>query len=727
MGFEQLTLEPEYRSFEDDIIKDFYIPVLNKSIHYKRAVGYFSSSALIEVTKGISGLINNKGKIQIIASPQLSREDIVAIEQGYEKREDVITNNIVTNLDLSTEDTFEKKRLNLLAWLISNNVLDIRIAFIESTRGIGIYHEKMGIVEDTRGNKIVFSGSMNETKSALSYNYESFDVFCTWKDEKKRIASKESAFDKLWNNTVNQVTTIEFPKVAKERLESYIFEEPDFDLDNKELITIKEAQIEYDNYLGPKLPQINDFELRPYQQEAIEEWKKNNYTGIFDMATGTGKTITALGAATELFENNNRRLALVIVCPYQHLVEQWVEDIQFFDMRPIIGYSTSKQRDWRSRLRDSIDAFNYGINDHFCFVTTNATFSTERIQRRLQRIKGDFLLIIDEAHNFGARNFVKALLDNATYRLALSATIDRHNDEEGTNLLYEYFGKKCIEYTLRDAIDNNMLTPYEYYPIPVHLTEGELEIYRRLTYEISKRIIKDQHGKIRFKDSAKYYLIQRARVIAGAKNKLTALRDEIKQDKDSANILVYCGATTINDTDYEEGSPTVEEVRQIDAVISILGNELNMNVAKFTSEEDSIERENLRERFAKNENLQALIAIRCLDEGVNIPSIQKAYILASSTNPKEYIQRRGRVLRKFEGKEKAIIYDFITLPVPLEEISLLTEKEIMSYRGLINREVIRMKDFVEISENPFEADSLIFDLKRTFNLREGVSDNEQFV
>src|SRR5699024_9680665 len=323
--------------------------------------------------------------------------------------------------------------------------------------------------------------------------------------------------------------------------------------------------------------------------------------GIFDMATGTGKTITGLAAATELFENSNRRLAIVIVCPYQHLVEQWVEDIKLFDMKPIIGYSASKQKKWRENLRTSINSYNYELINHFCFVTTNATFSTKRIHESLAGIKGNLLLVIDEAHNFGARHYAKHLLSNANYRLALSATIERHNDEEGTDILYDYFGKKSIEYTLKDAIDNDMLTPYEYYPIPVYLEEDELEEYKKLTYEISKRISKDKSGKVTFNESAKRFLIERARVIAGARNKLEALKNEMETKKDEDNILVYCGAATVNDQGYIEGEPVESEMRQIDAVTKILGNELGMYVGQFTSKENSAERDALTKRFANNE------------------------------------------------------------------------------------------------------------------------------
>jgi len=730
VNFKQLDISHEYRSFQDDIINDFYIPVLKNATVYKRAVGYFSSSALFEVSKGIGNFIKNDGKIKIIASPQLSKEDVKAINKGYENRDNIIEQSILSSLDYEPDNYFEKERLNLLAHLVADGTLDLKIAFIEAKNGIGIYHEKVGILEDDSANKIVFSGSLNETKTALSYNYESIDVFCSWKGDGERISSKERAFDNLWKNEELKVKTIKFPEVAKEKLMTYKYKEPNLEIDKEEyqqqnnISIIKEGKIKEK---GPRLPEVNNFKLRDYQNEAIENWVEDDYQGIFSMATGTGKTITALGAATRLFNDNNKQLAIIIVCPYQHLVEQWVEDIKFFGMDPIIGYSASEQRNWRRILRRNVDNYNYEITDHFCFVTTNATFGSKYVQDRLKRLQKNFLIIIDEAHNFGAEHLSKSLLTNAKYRLALSATIERHMDEEGTQKLFSYFNTVSFEYSLEEAIRNGMLTPYEYYPIPVHLTDNELEEYKRLTHEISKRLYKDKLGKVKFRDSAKYFLIQRARLVAGAQNKIKALEKAITKSTGEDNILVYCGATTINDTDYSEGNPEEEEIRQIDVVTDLLGNKLGMHVAQFTSRESMKEREVLIDRLANNEKLQALIAIRCLDEGVDIPSIKTAYILASSTNPKEYIQRRGRVLRKHKDKTKAVIYDFITLPAPIEQMNTLTDDEIDSYKGLIHREVLRMQDFVSLSMNPSAADFLIFDLEKHFNLWEGGAEIESIV
>jgi superfamily II DNA or RNA helicase len=211
-------------------------------------------------------------------------------------------------------------------------------------------------------------------------------------------------------------------------------------------------------------------------------------------------------------------------------------------------------------------------------------------------------------------------------------------------------------------------------------------------------------------------LIKRARLVAAASEKIIRLREQIAPYVKDSHILVYCGATTMKDVDYKDNQPPVDDMRQIDITTDLLGNELGMRVSKFTSEESAEERDVIKKEFADAKHLQALIAIRCLDEGVNIPSIKTAFILASSTNPKEYVQRRGRVLRTYKGKDFARIYDFITLPIPIDSLSSYSEEIVNSVKSLAVREMVRMKDFASISENPSEADSLIAEIVEAYDI-----------
>lgn len=727
MSFLTLNLKREYRSFKDNIVRKFYLPVLKNSVIYKRAVGFFSSSALAEVSLGISGLIENGGKIQLIASPKLSEEDINAINLGYKIRNEVIEQNLLSQLN-SPRDYFESERLNMLAHLIIEGKLDIKIAILNSNNQLGIYHEKLGIVKDNNENTIVFSGSLNETANGMLVNYESIDVFTSWNDI-DRVEDKEKAFSEIWNNNAEGLEVLEFPKIKRAILEQYKREKIDLICESDECnFSVDQQQKEM-----PKIPV--SIKLYDYQLQAINNWKENNYRGIFDMATGTGKTYTGIAAVIDLYNYLNGRLAIVIVCPYTHLVEQWVEDLNVFNIKPIIAYSESTDKNYKNEIKDSVIDYNLGVIEYFCLITTNATFRSEFVQNRLEKIKGNAVLIVDEAHNFGASSLQRCLLENFNYRLALSATLERHNDDNGTYALYKYFGDKCIEYSLERAIREEKLTPYYYFPVKVYLDEYELEKYKSISKEIGKNIINLKNGKKQLNEKAKMLLIKRARLVAGAKNKVYVLESVMEKYKDDNYILVYCGATNItenNDRLFDEDD--IEEFRQIDCITRLLGSKLNMKVSQFTSKENNIERSIIKDKFANGDDLQALVAIKCLDEGVNIPKIKTAFILASTTNPKEYIQRRGRVLRKAKDKKYAEIYDFITLPRNLSSVKGYSEQEIISDKSLVINEVKRMIEFSSLSLNPYESDMILEEIKDAYDIDiyslqkenlEGVYDEEK--
>ncbi|WP_339295641.1 DEAD/DEAH box helicase family protein [Paenibacillus sp. FSL W7-1279] len=721
MSLQDIEIKREYRSLIDNVTKDFFIPLLDQAVSYKRAVGFFSSSALVEISKGISALAQRGGSILLVASPYLTEEDVEAIRKGYELRDNIIKEAVVRELKEAT-DMYEQGRLNLLANLISDKILDIKIAFTEDKRSLGMYHEKMGIISDDFGNRVAFSGSMNESATAMTLNYEAIDVFCSWKGDEDRVSAKEKAFNSIWNDNEPNIRIIDFPNLKDEIINKYKKAIPNYNLDNHEFddkqLLILEKVTKY--RVGPSIPK--NVALHDYQIEAIDEWEKRNYRGIFDMATGTGKTFTGLGALTRLSDKLSNKLAVIIVCPYQHLVEQWVEDIIEFNIKPIIGYSASSQKDWKRRLEDAVRDQKIKVRnkEFFCFICTNATFSSNYVQEQVHKIRGNALLLIDEAHNFGAEYLSELLSEKFAFRLALSATLDRHNDEEGTARLFSYFGDKCIEYSLDRAIEEKKLTRYKYHPIIVTLNENELQKYSELTFEMGKCLIKGKNGKIKLSEKGKILALARARLVAGAEDKISKLEKYIEPYQLDRHLLVYCGATKLLRDNQDNTSVDDEELRQIDVVTDLLGNKLNMRVSQFTSKENVEEREILKKEFADGDNLQVLIAIKCLDEGVNIPKIKVAFILASTTNPKEYIQRRGRVLRLAEGKEYAEIYDFITLPRPLNEVPSLTEEQMKKEIALVKNELCRAGEFTRIAMNMFEAESVLDEIKEAYSINENL-------
>ena len=707
MSFKDIEIKTEYRSGQSNVIGDFYIPVLSQAVKYQRAVGFFSSTALIQIARGISELVSNGGKIQLIVSPRLSKEDIYAIKTGYDKREEIINNAIMREFKEPTS-YFESERLNMLATLIASDRLDIKVAFTEEQNQLGIYHEKMGLLYDSEDNIIAFSGSTNETENAFVSNYEVMDVYCSWQSdfEAKKVEQKEFAFHLLWTNADSEVNIIDFPKVAINKLLTYKRDVIDKSIDNQELLS-KPQQADT---VIPKnvfrIPGSVSFDDHPYQLKAINTWIESDSIGIFDMATGAGKTYTALGALSKLSEKLNDQLGVIILCPYQHLVEQWIEDINKFNVTPLVCYS---KYDWKKKFKMLISDFKLGVIKNFCAIMVNDSYALPYVQEILSTATGNLCLVVDEAHNFGSKKLQLCMLQNIKYRLALSATLERHHDESGTESLYNYFGEKCISFSLDDAIHQGFLTPYYYHPIVVTLDEDELEEYIEITEKIVNILRKNRDEKL--PKSAEMLLIKRARIIAGARNKLQALKTAIEPYKNDNNILVYCGATKVSSNESNDDS---EDIRQIEKVVDILGNQLKMRVSMFTSKEDPQERERIKDSFAEGKMLQALVAIKCLDEGVNIPGIRTAFILASSTNPKEYIQRRGRVLRRAKGKDYAVIYDFITLPRPLDSpVSPSTRNYELT---LFKREKERLDDFVRLCENPSESFKLIDEINEYYQL-----------
>jgi len=706
LAFIDLNIKREYRSLNDDIVKTFYIPILSRSKSYKRAVGFFSSTALVKMTPGLEQLVENGGKIQLIASPRLSKEDIFAIKEGYERRK--VVEKVVLNSLKKPQDKFEEERLNLLANLISDGYLDIKIAYIKNNT-IGMFHEKMGLMEDEDSNKIAFSGSMNESENGFTRNYETIDVFTTWSGDKERVQDKEIAFNKAWLNQDEKIEVYQFESVS-DKLKGEYYKNPLY-LKPKDPLPVKVKETDPEDYLAKKNPKIpKDVTFYDYQEQAIKNWALNGYCGIFDMATGTGKTYTALGAIVHLSKELNGKLGIIIVCPFQHLVEQWVEDIKKFNIYPIIGYSSSRQKKWKEHFKQAIRSFQLGLQDNFCFVTTNQTFRSKYIQDLVSKLNKNLLLVVDEAHNFGASYLSKTLEQNEQipYRLALTATLERYFDEEGTQKLINFFGKKCIKYDLKHAIEEKKLVKYYYYPILVTLTREEYLNYQDLSELIKKEVYSDHNQKVKLTEKGKMLAIKRAQIVAGAKNKVDALIEAMEAYKDKHHILVYCGTSKTN---YEnEYSIDEDEQRQIDYITKKLNEKLNMRVSQFTSRENMKERTKLKKQFEEGEKLQALIAIKCLDEGVNIPSIKVAFILASTSNPKEYIQRRGRVLRLSENKEYAIIFDFVTLPKSVNEIEKDDDEEKLLQCSLVKSELKRIIEFKKLAENEIDSDVIIKDI-----------------
>jgi DNA phosphorothioation system restriction enzyme len=447
----------------------------------------------------------------------------------------------------------------------------------------------------------------------------------------------------------------------------------------------------------PQLP--SSLELRGYQKQAVLNWFKNRGRGTLKMATGSGKTIVALAIATELYQKIGLQV-LVVICPYRHLVTQWAKECEKFNLQPILAFENV--HNWQSQLSGQLYNLGSGDRSFLTVITTNSTFISEGWQSQLKFFPAKTLLVGDEAHNLGSIRLEESLPRQIGLRLALSATPERYFDDDGTEAIFSYFGSILEpEFTLADAIAQKALVRYFYYPILVELTEAESLSYAKLTQRIGWALQKNNN--LLTNENLTSLLMQRSRLIGAASNKLNVLRELMRDRLHTSHTLFYCG------DGYVESKSIYR--RQIEAVTQILGNELGYRVNTYTADTSVIEREKLLNRFEVGE-LQGLVAIRCLDEGIDIPAIQTAVILASTTNPRQFIQRRGRILRPHPGKERATLFDTIVMPPDLDRETWEVE------RNLLRKELKRSIEFADLAENAEEARSKFLVLQERYGLLE---------
>lgn len=457
----------------------------------------------------------------------------------------------------------------------------------------------------------------------------------------------------------------------------------------------KKGNYHYRSNRSPFIPA--NIQLRDYQQQAITSWFKNKGRGTLKMATGSGKTIAALAIATELYQKISLQ-AIIIICPYRHLVSQWSQECQKFNIEAIVAFESVYN--WQSQLSDQLYNIISGNQKLLTVITTNSTFVTEGFQSQLKYFPDKTLIIGDEAHNLGSPRAIESLPRKIGLRLALSATPERYYDDEGTDFIFDYFGPILEpDFTLADAINAKALVRYFYYPILVELTPSESFAYAKLTKKIGWALNKNSDRSSN--DTLTSLLIQRSRLIASAKNKLDALRELMGDRLDTTHTLFYCG-----DARVEYNS---KYVRQIEAVTRILGIELGYRVNTYTAETPLSEREILRDRF-ENGELQGLVSIRCLDEGVDIPAIKHAVILASTGNPRQFIQRRGRILRPHRGKDRATLFDTIVMPPMLDRDTWEVE------RSLLRKELKRFIEFADLADNATDARNILLSLQDRYDL-----------
>lgn len=654
-GLARFDFSTEYRTGDLDPVNGFYRPCLLNATDYRRAVGYFRSSVYLIVGPATVEFARRGGKIRLVCSPSVTAEDMESIEAGYEARIERVATNLEVEIDrmLACENTAYRTRV--LATLISVGALDIRLAL--RPEGYGLYHEKIGIFRDSDGNRVSFLGSANETWNGWHNrgNHEAIEVFCSWREgaEGQRVERHDSYFDRLWAGSVAGVEIVPFPEAARKRLQTVSLEGIEgVDTDGLDDGTCKRAAL-------------------PHQTAAIEAWKRAGSRGVFEHATGSGKTFTALLAVKEHIAKG--RPALILV-PSTLLLEQWATEIRDELPEAILLRAGSGHNRWKQagRLTGLTDPSpEYGPRVILSTMQTAATASF------LAEVNGGphLMLVADEVHQIGSPFNARAMGIETGPRLGLSATPIRYGDPEGTEKIFSYFGPIIPPpISLQDAIQSGRLVEYEYHPHPVHLTAEEADSWKTLTHRIFLEMSKtreDAFGGKPLTDKAKMLLIQRSRIAKKARAKIGLATEVLRAVyRKGDRWLVYC----------EDGQQLAEILDAL-AASGLSAMEYHTGM--------------IGDRAAALAWFRSfggiLVSIKCLDEGVDIPAVDHALILASSQNPRQFIQRRGRVLRSAPDKHIAVIHDAIVVPINLED-----EPDQLS---LLKSEFVRAIEFAESAIN----------------------------
>lgn len=691
MSLRDLDLRYTYSSDIHNLVESFYNPVLENSRFYDRITGYYSPKVFALASRGFAHFLHHQGKIRLLTSVQVDKATFDALKK-YDNQLISAPSEILPTIDINELRTqLEKDYYDIFVHLLHSGRLELRIA--ATTENIGILHQKVGIITDVNGNAISFSGSNNETAFGWTKNIEKFKVFPSWIEATRDYYEDDvKGFSSLWNGMSDSVCVM----TVNETLSRDLFQltQPDVSIEDKIQRLEKEESsvIPLDDNRATADKPMNDnaIIIRPYQQEAIDAWSGSNYHGLFEMATGTGKTITGLAALNSYYKTQGK-LFCVIAVPLKHLVSQWMEDIEKFFPKARIIKVGGDYPTWRDELPRQVRQFYKGKVEQVIVITTYASMGTDDFANILTAYDNDYGLLADEVHNAGTDRILEAV-SIFNYRLGLSATPRNKWTDIDKDELIKAFGGIIYSYPLKDAIKNGVLVPYYYHPMVIYLNDEEAQEYITLSHKISMAMNYNEENKNNNAITA--LLNQRSAIMKNAEEKGHMLEGLIKKLYTSGEykkMLVYC-----------DNQSQIAEAQQI------LDN-LNINSSKITFKESLAERWQLLGDFAIG-FVDALVARKCLDEGVNIPSTRTAVLMASNTDSREYIQRLGRVLRTYQGKDKAIIYDFIVLPPNSEQSS--------KYKHLLRSELERVAFFEENSINTVEIVKFRENIEISYNIQQ---------
>jgi superfamily II DNA or RNA helicase len=656
VSLNDLDLKFKYRSELDNIYHAFFLPCIDNSSRYDRVMGYFTCNSLKMFSRGLEKFVFEEGKVRLIGILMLTTNELNLLGKSEVSISELTQRNLERVINELSE--VSRESLEIIADLLKKDKLEIKIV---STDVDSSFFEEFGLFYDNSYNKILFSGLTYISNCDYRKNFMKINVF-TSLHEVNRIEDAMRDFENLWTNNTGEVMIHNFPNDLKE-----------------EIIEKFGGMTSIIKHISSKV----GISLRDYQEEAVIKLKANDFRGILEMATGTGKTKTSLFASL-YFQTLHDKVFLIVFVPYTHLVFQWEQECKDFGYSEVISCFGLKKT-WLYKLENAITRFNAGVLKKCAVIVLYKSAIKSEFIENIRLLKSGQFIIADECHYFGMKSMINSSFDTVNARLGLSATPQRWWDKKGTDYVLNYFNKVVYSYSLEEAIQNNYLSKYKYFPILVGLNEDEIENYRELSIKIAGLINSDKLDDI---ERTKRLLIKRKLIVSKATQKKEKLEKLLmsRDIKNDTHMLVYCAPTEIIE-------------------ITTMVHEIGYKVSKFDQSIDFEERTKILRDFS-NGKIQVLVAIKCLDEGVDVPSTKTAFFLASTSNPREFIQRRGRILRPSINKQYAEIYDFIVVYNSEKQLDV----------DIAKKELPRFAEFAEQATNKYSARRDLYDLLSEVNL-----------
>lgn len=681
---------PLYMLPADPLPEEVLIPGFQVAAKVDCMVGYFSSEVLASLAPGLATYITgSENSFRLIISPFLRAEDRTAIEDGLKSAEEV-ANRVLEELTI-TEDLLQRHTLKCLSWLLRKKRIKIKIALMKNA----LFHPKVWLFQNSP-DVVAVHGSSNVTYAGIRKNIEQIAVSKSWNDPNQRYITDKLGyqFKRLWENKDDNCVVITMPDAIRQHLLcTYSLETPPTEDELRDLyiqaIKIAEEPRAYEptsisstDFVIPDYLQYKDGPFE-HQGKAVTAWCRARYRGVLEMATGSGKTITSMIGAHRLYQGH-KPLFIVVAAPYVPLIEQWCDEIAAFGLKPVnlttVG-GAAKRTETLRRLERRI---RMELSDVEVVIVSHDTLCTPEFLNVVEKFDCMHLLIADEVHNLGRSSFIENLPEFFDHRLGLSATPIRQYDEEGTNALFEFFGPVVFQFKLEEAI-GRCLVEYDYYLHPVYLSEIEMDKWFDLTGRIKQNSWRSKNNEP--DEYLSKLLRDRRALLETASGKVSVLRSLLDEENigDLRHTLVYTS---------DKGPEQLNNVNRLLRDKNILYHQLT---AEETTNHDQTKR--IIKLFQDGE-IQILTAKRVLDEGVNIPQICKVFILASTTVERQWVQRRGRLLRTCStiGKTHSVIHDLLALPPKMDE------RLDSDARGLVSSELHRAQQFAQLARNAGRPD-----------------------